>query len=67
MTDRDLLTTREACDYLRISRDTLRRLKPKREYVGARPRYRRAELDKVFAAGFAIASNPSAPDEAPRE
>jgi excisionase family DNA binding protein len=47
MTDRDLLTTTEACDYLRISRDTLRRLKPKREYVGARPRYRRAELDKV--------------------
>ena len=47
MTDRDLLTTREACDYLRINRETLRRLKPKREYVGARPRSRRAELDKI--------------------
>lgn len=47
MTDRELFTTREACDYLRISRETLRLLNPKREYVGARPRYRRAELDKV--------------------
>ena len=47
MTDRDLLTTREACEYLKIHRDTLRRLNPKREWVGARPRYRRLELDKV--------------------
>ena len=47
MTDRDLLTTKEAAEYLRVHRDTLRRLNPKCEYVGARKRYRRAELDKV--------------------
>jgi hypothetical protein len=47
MSDNQLFTTREACDYLRISRETLRNLNPKREYVGARPRYRRAELDKI--------------------
>lgn len=42
----DLLTTRQACAYLQVSRDTLRRLKPEREYVGARPRYTRSALDK---------------------
>lgn len=47
MTDRDLLTTKEACEYLRVHRDTLRRLRVPCVYVGARKRYRRAELDKV--------------------
>lgn len=47
MTDRDLLTTKEACEYLRVHRDTLRRLRVPHVFVGARKRYRRAELDKV--------------------
>lgn len=48
MSDKDqLYTTKEACAYLRVSRETLRLLNPKREYVGARPRYRRADLDNL--------------------
>lgn len=47
MMDRDLMTTREACDYLKVHRDTLRRLRVPCVYVGARKRYRRTELDKV--------------------
>lgn len=47
MTDRDLLTTKEACEYLRVHRDTLRRLRVPCTYVGARKRYRRVDLDKA--------------------
>lgn len=46
MTDRDLLTTREACEYLKVHRHTLRKLGPAYIWVGARKRYRRADLDK---------------------
>lgn len=47
MSDHDLMTTREACEYLRVHRDTLRRMRVPCVYVGARKRYRRADLDKV--------------------
>lgn len=49
MTHDGLLTTHEACAYLRVRRDTLRRLRVPCVYVGARKRYRLAELDKVVA------------------
>lgn len=42
----DLLTTSEACAYLRIHRDTLRRMHLPCVYVGARKRYRRSDLDR---------------------
>lgn len=45
---RDLLTIKEACAYLRIHRETLRKLHVPCQYVGTKKLYRRADLDKAL-------------------